>query len=200
MFVSEDDAGALEHPTGGWTTSTSDGAFATLQSGDSIPPHSGSHFAEIDTTALTSTGNAVASLTQGFTATSIGSIPNTAGSLSLWIYNNGDSPQANQGYCSFQITITASDGSQLIYWWGNGTNAPPANSGTVKYINMGTIANTFTEGQWTQFSRNLQQDWISSGLSSTATIDSITLQNNGQRVSSSDQYGEELFVDDVVLQ
>ena len=88
----------------------------------------------------------------------------------MMIDNNGYNIFKGTGYYSFQITLTASDGSQLIYWWGSSPATAPTQTGTVKVVNMGTIQGTFTVGQWVQFSRNLRADWTNAGLSSSASL------------------------------
>jgi hypothetical protein len=192
--------GGFESASGGWTTSTQGGGVEChIQSQDDIPPHSGSNFAEIDTTELTSDTTAYSRLTQTFSpAIPINSIPNTAGSLSIWVYNNGY--RSSNGYYSFQITLTASDGSQLIYYWGNSPATPPTQTATVKVINMGNLPGTFTVGQWVQFSANLYNDWTTNGLSISTSIATLAIQCNGYRQSSSQQYGQEIFLDDVQIQ
>ena len=120
----------------------------------------------------------------------------------MMIYNNGyNGPglSGGTGYYSFQIVLTASDGSQLIYWWGSSPASAPATTNTVKVINLGTIQGTFTAGQWVQFSRPLRADWTNSGLSASASLTSIALQCNGYRTGNS-QYGQEMFIDNVAIQ
>ena len=96
----------------------------------------------------------------------------STGSFSLYVYNNGNGGVSSiAGYYSFEIILKASDGTQLIYWWGSSPASPPASTSTSKVINMGTIQSTFTPGQWVQFSRNLLADWTSVGLSSTTLLD-----------------------------
>ena len=191
----------FESPTGGWTTGGT--GSAQIQSDDGIN-HSGSNAAELDSQIYN--GGNVAYLKQTFTPTmSISSIPSTSGALSIWIYNNayGNDASTTKGYYSFEIIITATDGSQLIYYWGDSPAVAPANStsGTmIRVITMGTIESTFTPRQWIQFNTNLQQTWINAGLSPTATIASLTLQSNAVYQNGNPQYGQEIFVDDVVLQ
>jgi hypothetical protein len=192
----------FESPTGGWSTSGT--GYAAIQADDNIN-HSGNNAAEEDlqVTGSYGSGVVVAALKQTFSpAISISSIPNTSGALSIWIYNNGYGKDASttKGYYSFEIILTASDGSQLIYYWGDSPATAPTSNSTAKVINMGTIEGTFTVGQWVQFSVNLQQDWINSGLSSSATIASLTIQSNGIYQSNNPQYGQEIYIDDVVLQ
>jgi hypothetical protein len=195
----------FESATGGWTMATQNsGVESHIQSKDDITAHSGSNFAEIDTTGLASSPtSAYSALKQTFSsAIQVSSIPNTAGTLSIWVYNNGYNTQdhTSTGYYSFEINVTASDGSQLIYYWGNSPATSPANSTTVKVIDMGSLPGMFTVGQWVQFSTNLYQDWINSGLSLSASIASLTIQSNGYYQSGSVQYGQELFLDDVQIQ
>ena len=187
--------GGFESP-GVWTTGGT--GYATSQDTDetNIPPHSGI-FAELDSAYQTATG--YGSLINTFSpAIALSSIPNTAGSLSTWVYNNGHNGVA-VGYYSFQIALTASDGTQLIYWWGNTPANAPTETATTKVINMGTLPGMFTVGQWIQFSRNLPADWASKGLSPSTSITSITIRNDGY-YSGGNQYGQEIFIDDVQIQ
>jgi hypothetical protein len=199
--------GGFTSATGGWTTSSTAGSGVEchIQSGDPITAHSGSTFAEIDTTDLsssTSAHSAFSALTQTLSSPVPVSSFNEAGSLSIWICNNGWSTQAtsDSGYYSFEIIVTASNGNQLIYWWGNSPATPPTSSATTAVINEGSLPGMFTVGQWVQFSTNLYQDWTTHGLSSSASITSLAIQDNGYYQSSAVQYGQELFLDDVVLQ
>ena len=194
----------FESATGGWTTTTSNsGVECHIQSGDpGIPAHSGSHFAEIDTTGLNSgTSNAYSALIQTFSpGIPISSIPNVAGSFTIWVYNNGYSTQGSNGYYSFELIFTASNGNELIFWWGSSPATVPASTSTVTVINEGTLAGTFTLGQWAEFSVNLYQACTGAGWSTSTTISSLTIQDNGYYQSSSVQYGQELFIDDAVIQ
>jgi hypothetical protein len=95
--------------------------------------------------------------------------------------------------------LTASDGTQLIYWWGSNPAVAPTTTGTVKVINLGTIQGQFTAGQWVQFSSNLRADWTNAGLSASTYLTSIALQNNGYHTGNS-QYGQEIFIDNVAIQ
>ena len=178
---------------GTWTSGGS--AYASLASDDPIPPHSGSVFAEIDTSFQTSTS--YGSYTSTFSVPII-SIPNAAGSLSLWVYNNGPI-DPSIGYYSFQIALTASDGTQLIYWWGNTPATAPTENANTKVVNMGTLPGMFTVGQWVQFSRNIVADWASKGLSSSTSLTSIIIRVDGYQ-SGGNHYGEEIFIDDVQIQ
>jgi hypothetical protein len=92
--------------------------------------------------------------------------------------------------------LTASDGSQLIYWWGSNPATAPS---TGNVINLGPIQGTFTPEQWVQFSRPLRADWTNAGLSSSATLASIALQCNGYHTGNS-QYGQEIFIDNAAIQ
>jgi hypothetical protein len=184
---------------GNWTTTVTEG-YANVQDVDnSIPTYSG-YFAELDTT-VTVTGTGYASLVNAFGPVAISSIPNTAGSLSIMVLNNGyvSLDGAADGYASIQISVTATDGTQLIYWWGNAPANAPTETATTKVINMGTLPGMFTVGQWVQFSRNLPADWASKGLSSSTSITSIIIRTDGY-VSGSNQYGQEIFIDDVQIQ
>ena len=191
-------------PDGAFDTSTpwvsSGSGYAESHVTDDNAPALSGAYAEIDTT-IAGTGTATASLTDTFSpAIALSSIPNTAGSLSLYIYNNGNGGVSSiAGYYSFQITITASDGTRLVYWWGSSPATAPTSTSTMKVINMGTIQGTFTPGQWIQFSRNLRTDWTNAGLSSSASITSIILQGNGYLTGRS-QYGQEIFIDNVQIQ
>ncbi len=184
--------------TAPWTSSGS-GYAQSHVTGDSAPALSGA-YAEIDTT-ISGTGTAAASLTNTFSsAIALSSIPNAAGSLSMYIYNNGNGGVSSiAGYYSFQITLTASNGQQLVYWWGSSPATAPTSTSTMKVINMGTIQGTFTAGQWIQFSRNLPADWTGQGLSSSASLTSIILQGNGY-LTGRTQYGQEIFIDNVQIQ
>ncbi len=191
-------------PNGGFEQSTSwqssgSGYAESHVTNDNAPGLSGA-YAEIDTT-ITGTGTAAATLTNTFSpAITLSSIPNAASSLSIWIYNNGNGGVSSiAGYCSFQITLTASDGTQLIYWWGNSPATAPTQTATTKVINMGTLPGMFTVGHWIQFSRNLRTDWTNAGLSSSASLTSIVLQGNGY-LSGRSQYGQEIFIDNVQIQ
>jgi PKD repeat protein len=191
-------------PNGGFEQSTSwqsggTGYAESHVTNDNAPALSGA-YAEIDTT-ISGTGTAYASLTNTFSpGITLSSIPNTAGSLSMWIYNNEKGGVSSiAGYYSFQITLTASDGTQLIYWWGNSPATAPTQTATTKVINMGTLPGMFTVGQWIHFSRNLPADWATAGLSSSASITSIILQGNAY-VSGGHQYGQEIFIDNVQIQ
>jgi hypothetical protein len=118
----------------------------------------------------------------------------------MWIYNNYKGGVSSiAGYCSFQIALTASDGTQLIYWWGNSPATAPTQTATTKVMNMGTLPGMFTVGHWIQFSRNLPADWTSAGLSPTTSLTSIILQGNGI-YQSGHQYGQEIFIDNVQIQ
>lgn len=181
-----------------WQTSGS-GFAQSYNTNDNAPALSGA-YAELDTT-IQGTGTASAILTNTFTAAiPLSSIPNSGSSLSIWVYNNAKGGVSSiAGYASFQITITASNGQQLIYWWGNSPATAPTSTSSVKVINMGTLPGMFTVGQWVQFSRNLQSDWTGQGLSSSASLTSISLQGTGI-LSNNQQYGQEIFVDNVQIQ
>jgi PKD repeat protein len=172
--------------------------YATNHETNDAAPQILGPYAELETVppGFSATGSGI--LTNTFSpAIAVNSIPNVDGSLSMWIYNNGY--LHGTGYYSFQVTLTASDGTQLIYWWGNNPATAPAQTNTVKVINWGTIDSAFTLGQWIQFTRNLNVDWSNAGLSSSTSLTSIALQCNGYHISSS-QYGQELFVDNVAIQ
>ncbi len=184
-----------------WHTSGS--GYATNHETSDTAPNTWGPYAELETVEPGYSGTGFGALTNTFSpAIAISSIPNTAGSLSMMIYNNGyNGPglSGGTGYYSFQIVLIASDGSQLIYWWGSNPATAPAPTSTVKVINLGPIQGQFTAGQWVQFSSNLRADWTNAGLSSSATLASIALQCNGYHTGSS-QYGQEIFVDSVVVQ
>ena len=180
-----------------WQSSGS-GYAQSYDTDDNAPALSGA-YAEIDTSVAT--GTISASLTETFSpALALTAIPNTAGSLSMYVYNNGNGGVTSiAGYASFQITLTASNGQSLVYWWGSSPATAPTSTSTMKVINMGTIQGTFTTGQWLQFSRNLVSDWTGQGLSSSTSLTSITLDGNGI-LSGHSQYGQEIFIDNVQIQ
>ena len=180
-----------------WQTSGS-GYSQSYNTNDNAPALSGP-YAEIDTT-ISGTGTASATLTNTFTAIPLSSIPNSGSSLSISVYNNAKGGVSSiAGYASFQIVITASNGQQLIYWWGNSPATAPTSTSTVKVINMGTLPGMFTVGQWVQFSRNLASDWTGQGLSSSASLTSIALTSTGI-LQSNQQYGQEIFLDNAQIQ
>jgi PKD repeat protein len=179
-----------------WKASGS-GYASNHETSDTAPSNWGA-YSELETVPPGYSGTGSGILTSTFSpAVAISTIPNAAGSLSMQIYNTGYL-QAT-GYYSFQIILTASDGSQLIYWWGNNPATAPTQTSTVKVINLGTIQGTFTAGQWILFSRPLRADWTNAGLSSSATLASIALQCNGYHTGNS-QYGQEIFIDNVAIQ
>ena len=184
-----------------WHSSGS--GYSTNHETSDTAPNNWGPYAELETVQPGYSGTGSGTLTYTFSpAITVSSIPNTASSLSMMIYNNGyNGPglQGGTGYYSFQITLAASDGSQLIYWWGSSPATAPTQTGTVKVINLGTIQGTFTAGQWVQFSRNLRADWTNAGLSASATLTSIALQCNGYHTGNS-QYGQEMFIDNVAIQ
>jgi hypothetical protein len=176
--------------------------YATNHETSDTAPNNWGAYGELETVPPGYTGTGSGSLTCTFSpAISIGSIPNVAGSLSMMIYNAGynGGELTGTGYYSFQITITASDGTQLIYWWGSSPANAPTQTATVKVINWGTIQGTLTLGQWVQFSRNLRADWANAGLSTSTSLTSIILQCNGYHTGNS-QYGQEIFIDNVAIQ
>jgi hypothetical protein len=87
----------------------------------------------------------------------------------------------------------------LIYWWGSNPATAPTQTSTIKVINWGTVQGTFTPGQWVQFTRNFPADWTNAGLSASATLASIAIQDNGYHTGNS-QYGQEIFVDNAAIQ
>jgi flagellin-like protein len=184
-----------------WHTSGS--GYSTNHETSDTAPNTWGPYAELETVSPGYSGTGSGTLTSTFSpALTISTIPNTANSLSMMIYNNGYNGPAlsgGTGYYSFQIVLTASDGSQLIYWWGSSPATAPTQTGTVKVINLGTIQGQFAAGQWVQFSSNLRADWTNAGLSSSATLTSIALQCNGYHTGNS-QYGQELFIDNVAIQ
>ena len=183
-----------------WTSSGS--GYSTNHETSDTAPNNWGACAELETVSPGYTGTGSGSLTSTLPGTVVSSIPNTANAFSMMMYNNGyNGPglQGGTGYYSFQIVVTASDGSQMIYWWGSNPATAPTQTGTIKVINLGTIQGQFTAGQWVQFSRNLRADWTNSGLSASATLTSISLQCNGYHTGNS-QYGQELFIDNVAIQ
>jgi flagellin-like protein len=183
-----------------WHSSGS--GYATNHETSDTAPNNWGAYAELETVSPGFTGTGYGALTYTFSpALSISSIPNTAGSISMQIYNTGynGGELSGTGYYSFQIVLTASDGSQLIYWWGSNPATAPTTTSTVKVMNLGTVQGTFTAGQWVLFSRNLRADWTNAGLSGSASLASIMLQCNGYRTGNS-QYGQELFIDNVAIQ
>ncbi len=182
-----------------WTTSGS--GYSTNHETSDTAPNTWGPYAELETVSPGYSGTGSGILTHTFSI-GISSIATASNSLSMMIYNNGyNGPglTGGTGYYSFQITLTASDGTQLIYWWGSSPANAPTQTSTVKVINLGTIQGTFTQGQWVQFSRPLKADWTNAGLSATATLTSIALQDNGYHTGSS-QYGQEIFIDNVAIQ
>jgi PKD repeat protein len=176
--------------------------YASNHETSDTAPSTWGPYAELETVPPGFSGTGSGILSNTFSpAISISSIPNTGGSLSMMIYNTGYNVGELQGtgYYSFQITLTASDGSQLIYWWGSNPATAPTQTSTIKVINWGTVQGTFTPGQWVQFTRNFRADWTNAGLSASATLTSIALQDNGYHTGNS-QYGQEIFIDNVAIQ
>jgi PKD repeat protein len=180
-----------------WHSSGS--GYTTNHETSDTAPNNWGPYAELETVQPGYSGTGSAILTSTINPIAISSIPNADGSLSMMIYNNGyNGPglSGGTGYYSFQITLTASDGSQLIYWWGSNPATAPS---TGNVINLGPIQGTFTPEQWVQFSRPLRADWTNAVLSSSATLASIALQCNGYHTGNS-QYGQEIFIDNAAIQ
>ncbi len=112
-----------------WKDTSTNGAYATNHETSDTAPNTWGPYAELETVQPGFSGTGSGTLTSTFSpALAISSIPNAAGSLSMMIYNNGyNGPglSGGTGYYSFQITLTASDGSQLIYWWGSNPATAP---------------------------------------------------------------------------
>jgi flagellin-like protein len=183
-----------------WDSSGS--GYSTNHETSDTAPNNWGAYAELESVPPGYTGTGFGALTYTFSpALAVSSIPSTANSLSMMIYNTGYTGNglSGTGYYSFQISLTAGDGTQLIYWWGSNPASAPATTSTVKVINLGTIQGQFTAGQWVQLNRNLRADWTNSGLSASTTLTSVKLQCNGYQTGNS-QYGQELFFDNVAIQ
>jgi flagellin-like protein len=199
---------ANQVPDGGFDQSnnspwhSSGSGYSTNHETSDTAPNNWGPYAELETVPPGYSETGFGALTNTFSpAIAISSIPNAAGSLSMMIYNTGynNGELGGTGYYSFQIVLTASDGTQLIYWWGSNPATAPTQTSTVKVINWGTIQGTFTEGQWVQFTRNLRADWTNAGLSTSTALTSIILRADGYR-SGGNQYGLEIFIDNVAIQ
>jgi hypothetical protein len=118
----------------------------------------------------------------------ISSIPLTDGTLQLWLENFGP---ALDGYNNAEIRIVTDSGT-LSYIFG-GTRADPK---TV-YISLGELPESST---WKQVGRNLYNDLVNSGFSTTDSITRIELRSNGYYDTAKNlRYGQVIGWDDVKL-
>ena len=198
--------GSFENSTGGtWVAGGSQGSNGPdvhFYSTD-IPAHSGGHVCEIDSTSINRAGLQYDSATEPISPTvPVKDIPNQAGTLVVWIYNAGP---GTGGYYYFEVIVSAVSGSttyQLIYFYHVSSVPVPANNSTTVYIDMGSPANLPLD-TWTALSRNLYSDWTTSnggtGLPSSVNISSIEIINYGYYTSANNIQGNELYLDDILL-
>jgi len=192
--------GGFESSSSVWSQGGSSGGGDAHNHSQDVPAHSGSYVGEVDSTSITGNGAQFASLTQTLSpAVLVSSIPNQAGTLTAWIYNNGP---AKNGYYAVEITLSAVSGGTtytLHYYYHSSTLTVPSDTATDKYIDMGPLPNALPVGQWTSLSRNLYNDWTSKGLSSAYSISTIQLRSDGY-ITSGNIQGQEIYFDDVSLQ
>jgi len=198
--------GAIQNPgfesdtSNPWIEGGSSGGGDAHNHSTDVQGHSGGYVGEVDTIDMSSNGLQYASLTQSMNPTvAVSNIPNVAGTFTAWIYNNGP---GSGGYYSVEIIVYASTGGYALhYYWHVSTLSVPSDTATDKYIDMGFLPDQLPLDQWTLFSRNLYNDWVTvKGLSSSLSIGSIQLRSNGNRISSTNEQGQEIYFDDLALQ
>ncbi|MCD6590328.1 S8 family serine peptidase, partial [Candidatus Woesearchaeota archaeon] len=177
-----------------WVESTSYGATADRDS--TTRHHTGTHSGMTDSTTITSSSDVVgyAKLSMSIEPTMV--FYTKIQSMSWWVYlDNND----NNGGYGFELVVKTIEGREIHYCYDNGaTYTCPSNTSTSKTISL-TVPSLDT---WTQYSRNLYNDWVSAGFPITDRINQIELISYGRYVgdlAEPAQYGQKVFWDDVNL-
>lgn len=174
-----------------WSTNTGQGGVASRHT---VGGHTGGWEGKSDTTAPTGV-NCRATIYKDPTSfkPKIGNFPSTVGTVSWWIMIVAE---ALNGWQAFHIRVGTFDGVDhryLVYVHHAGDIAVPPDGPLWKYIDMGTAKPV----AWTQFSRNLRDDYFGKYGSLTHPIRQIQYYGYGR--NAPDTRGQDLRIDDVVL-
>jgi len=173
---------------GTWTATVLNGGVAAEQYATN--PGTGTYSGQTDSSSCSSTG--WAKLNQSFTATTVSSIPDQAGTLTWDIRNGG----IVNFYYPAELRITSSQGNSIHYWYRLDSSALPTDTSTDKYIDMGT---SLTLDTWVNASRNFYSDWVTTkSLPSSDTINLITLHSDGDKITGK-RHGQALQWDEIYL-
>jgi len=117
-------------------------------------------------------------------------------SLEFWIKNVGEGDNGGKTV-EFRVVSTIVHGKVYVlhYIWRLDSSPVPSNTETHKYIDMGT---SIPVGQWVNVERNLYEDWVNSGLPTSAGISTVVLFNQGT-IQGQQYKGQQINMDSAYI-